>query len=158
MGRTNRLPPFDGAKWCPQCEYFLPSTSFHRNISSKDGLAGWCAECKGKKQRVYDMNRRWRNRARVLVNYGGVCTWCKENDIRVLELDHLDPNLAKHQKRELGWSNEKVYRDAVRRNYPDDYQLLCKNCNWLKRIDSQERTSERYEWIVAYMGEIKAKE
>lgn len=152
------LPPYPGWKWCPQCVDFLHPDSFHKNISSKDGLQGWCTDCKAKKQRVYDMKRRWKNRARVIVNYGGVCTRCKEDDPRVLVLDHIDPALAKYQKRELRWSNDKVYRDAVKRNYPDDYQILCWNCNTRKAILMKPNACRMYEWIEAYMGEINAKE
>ena len=54
-------------------------------------------------------------------------------DIAFLCLDHVVPcGIAK--RKEQGCA-EGVWRDALRRNFPPDYQLLCYNCNCAKAFN-----------------------
>lgn len=55
------------------------------------------------------------------------------NDTRYLQLDHKNGGGGKEIKR-LG--QRKVYRRAL--EYPEEYQLLCANCNWIKRYENNE--------------------
>jgi hypothetical protein len=51
-------------------------------------------------------------------------------DIRSLQLDHINDDGAKEKK--LLGSCYSIYRKALK--YPDNYQLLCPYCNWMKRF------------------------
>lgn len=76
---------------------------------------------------------RWRNR--VLVFFGGQCTKCGINDSRVLQLDHV--NGGGHQERiQFNRNSFNIGRNAMTR--PNDFQLLCANCNWIKRHECAE--------------------
>ena len=56
--------------------------------------------------------------------------WC--NDIRILQIDHIVPC----GKLGRTYNNISLYKMVIEN--PKDYQLLCPNCNWLKRIINGE--------------------
>ena len=66
-------------------------------------------------------------------DYGGgklSCKQCGYDIYEVLELDHLDNDGAKERKKIK--SNVTFYQQIIKNNFPPKYQVLCKNCNWLK--------------------------
>ena len=72
-------------------------------------------------------------RLRVLGYYGGgklACAQCGFDDERALSIDHINNNGAEH-RREIG--RVSIYRWLKARNYPDGYQTLCMNCQFIKR-------------------------
>jgi len=80
----------------------------------------------------------------VLKHYGGdppKCANCGYNNINCLEIDHLN-NEGTTQRRELfgsqGGSGTRFYRWLIKNNFPPGYQILCKNCNWLKYLRYKE--------------------
>ena len=79
------------------------------------------------------------NKSRIKVRidmineYGGKCCNCGINDIDVLDIDHVNNNGASHRKQ--GMFGYNLFRYLKKNNWPkDDYQLLCKNCNWKKEL------------------------
>jgi predicted restriction endonuclease len=79
--------------------------------------------------------RRDQIRSEVLEAYGAKCAYCGYNsDPRALDLDHVnnDGNVERKSLRAFSL-NEYVRRN----NFPDTYQLLCRNCNWIKYLDSK---------------------
>lgn len=72
-------------------------------------------------------------RERVVEGYGSVCNCpgCGQTEIAFLCLDHVIPCGTKGRKNGC----EATWRDALRRNFPDDYQLLCYNCNCAKAFN-----------------------
>ena len=84
------------------------------------------------KRRHYIFNRYRQQKIRVLTHYGGgklACVQCGFSDIRALSIDHIDNSGAQHRKtygRNLYWWLEK-------NNYPDGFQTLCMNCQFIKR-------------------------
>ncbi len=51
-------PAYEATKFCPKCEQTLPTTSFFKNKSRRDGLQGYCKECKCQRDRQYDAEHR----------------------------------------------------------------------------------------------------
>lgn len=91
---------------------------------------------------------RWRGRVgvqwkeRVLTYYGGgklACVKCGFSDIRALTIDHIDGNGYQH-RRELGSQGigKGFYYWLERHLYPEGYQTLCMNCQFIKRIENKE--------------------
>lgn len=70
---------------------------------------------------------RRRLREEVFAAYGGVCECCREDDLDFLEIDHLLGGGNKHRK-ELG-SNAKLYGWLRANKYPQEFRILCSNCN-----------------------------
>ena len=63
-----------------------------------------------------------------------VCRSCGyDADVRALQIDHVRSNGA-HERRIR--SQRSIHRRVL--TYPEDYQLLCANCNWIKRFDMDE--------------------
>ncbi len=76
----------------------------------------------------------------VLTHYGDrkcACVICGESRLACLSLDHTKNNGAE-ERRKLGkpkyFGGPTFYRWLRKRNYPDGYQTLCMNCQWVKRI------------------------
>lgn len=67
------------------------------------------------------------------------CARCGIDDIRVLDIDHINNNGAEERKRlkqlNLIWW-------IVKNNYPTGYQILCRNCNWIKEMDRREKKND----------------
>lgn len=67
--------------------------------------------------------------------YGGVvCKRCGFDDIRALSIDHVNGGGNKH-RRELGKSatGSWFYRWLVKNGFPEGFQVLCMNCQFIKR-------------------------
>jgi len=74
----------------------------------------------------------------VLTHYGNgkcACVICNFCDIRALSIDHIRSNGKEHRR---SMSNENICRWLKRNNYPDGYQTLCMNCQWIKRFEKKE--------------------
>ena len=64
------------------------------------------------------------------------CSWagCNENDVDVLDLDHINGGGRQDRKKNNGRS---FFRNLIKNNFPFGYQVLCKNHNWKKYILSK---------------------
>lgn len=87
--------------------------------------------------------RGWREKVRldVLKFVGGekglVCIKCGFSDIKALQIDHVNGG-GRKELRELSFDkNNKQYLEHIKKN-PIGYQLLCANCNWIKKVDNNE--------------------
>ena len=65
---------------------------------------------------------------------GGVCCRCGFADWRALQIDHLNGN-GRHDRSRF--MNREQFLKAVLEE-PEKYQLLCSNCNWIKRHEQHE--------------------
>lgn len=77
-----------------------------------------------------------RRRLKVLIHYGGnppKCAWCGMEDIRVLTIDHIHGGGHQHRK-QIGCE---IFLWLIKNDYPEGYQVLCRNCNWRKRLDNK---------------------
>jgi ferredoxin-like protein FixX len=62
------------------------------------------------------------------------CVQCGFDDIRALQIDHIHGGGGKHF-RESG--STKYYKEIIKS--PELYQILCANCNWIKRYTNNEQ-------------------
>jgi len=80
-------------------------------------------------------------RIAVLKHYSGgkmCCVQCGFSDVRALALDHIYNNGAEERKRITGLKGSggsNFFRRLRRSGYPDGYQVLCCNCNFIKYIE-----------------------
>lgn len=69
---------------------------------------------------------------------GGKCVQCGFRDRRALQIDHVYGNGAE-ERREYGPRTlEIIYQKIVVGGDVWSYQLLCANCNWIKRAEKHE--------------------
>lgn len=74
-------------------------------------------------------NYRKQLRKQFLLEYGGQCICCGEQEPAFLTLEHKKRDGAKHRKL-VGNNSVSVLEDLKRRGWPkDDYTILCFNCN-----------------------------
>lgn len=68
-----------------------------------------------------------------------VCAHCRITDIDVLCIDHIANDGAEH-RRIIGHNyGANFYRWLKKNNYPGGFQVLCRNCNWKKRIKKEDK-------------------
>ena len=82
--------------------------------------------------------------------FGGVCQKCGFSDIRALQIDHINgvPAGLRRMKGNPHRGGIKLYRAILNGTYPkSDFQLLCSNCNWIKRYENNETNHKNYNLI-----------
>ena len=73
----------------------------------------------------------------AFIHYGNgklACVKCGFDDIRALSIDHIDGGGGKHRRSlgTQGWSRS-FYVWLRKQGYPEGYQTLCMNCQWIKQ-------------------------
>lgn len=66
--------------------------------------------------------------------YGGRCTCCGEADPAFLTFDHINGGGNQH-RRVVGIRAPYFYEFLIKNNYPEEYQVLCWNCNAAKHFN-----------------------
>jgi len=73
---------------------------------------------------------------------GGKCVKCGSNDIRVLQINHLNGGGKTEYSARYGKDPETFYRNIMRKERStSDLNVLCANCNWAYRYE-QNREKE----------------
>lgn len=96
-----------------------------------------CAACK---QATRDRHRRTHKERRILVisHYGNCCAQCLESTYEFLTIEHKDGGGREH-KRSIGAAN--VAKWIIENNYPNNFEILCWNCNCSKNVKSTHSSS-----------------
>lgn len=93
------------------------------------------------KQRAWSKEYRAKVKYRVLSLYSRgepKCAQCGELRIACLSIDHIQGDGAEHKKLIGGKTGTQFYL-YIEENYdPDRYQVLCMNCQWIKREENRE--------------------
>lgn len=79
-------------------------------------------------------------KSEVLTYYGNgklACVKCGFNDMRALTLDHIKGGGEQKRKKGEG-CGVTLYYFLRKRNYPEGYQTLCANCQFIKRVENHE--------------------
>ena len=80
-----------------------------------------------------------RKKALAMLSAGGEikCKRCGFNDIRALQIDHVDGGGGTDRKTRQSTC---LHLDIVRGRNSSNVQILCANCNWIKRHENGEIT------------------
>jgi hypothetical protein len=70
------------------------------------------------------------------------CVMCGNSDIRVLSIDHIHGGGSNHY-RNLRSQGTTLYRWLIKNDYPEGYQVLCMNCNFIKAHENHEYTGKK---------------
>lgn len=73
-------------------------------------------------------------RQQILDKYGNKCVKCGFSDWRALQIDHINGGGSK----EVRFLGQNKYFKSVLADTTGKYQLLCANCNWIKRFENKE--------------------
>lgn len=92
------------------------------------------------RERQHSRNYQHKLRDRVIMHLGGQCVKCGFIDTRALQIDHVEGNGVQHI-RAVPWRQRYIH---ILELMPGTvYQLLCANCNWIKRSERNENPKPR---------------
>jgi hypothetical protein len=118
------LPVTVTRKRCTLCGVEKDATLFKRDAGHVDGLGSWCKTCANK-----DETRRARVRAQVnatwIVEHGGKCVLCGEDELDVLQISHVD-KAKKTMEFASRCSEERLLKEL------ENAQVLCVCCQRVK--------------------------
>ena len=84
------------------------------------------------------LEKRLEKRVAVLSHYSGggdpICLKCNEKEFAFLTVDHVDG-----VKRNDGRAGFTLIGYLIKNDFPEGYQTLCGNCNWLKHIEENKK-------------------
>lgn len=134
-------------KFCPRCQRILDISNFHRAKKRKDGLRVTCIDCESLiwKARTESLKEQ------IYKKLGYVCCRCGFADKRALQIDHI--NGGGNQDHAETKNHQKFLKKVIA-DTQGLYQILCANCNWIKRIEQKEHrrpspfTTEEIEKIL----------
>lgn len=98
----------------------------------RDAMRKYRAENPGK-HREQSRAAKARLKNKVFEVYGRVCVSCGFSDLRALTLDHVLNN-GSNERKEYG--ERGVYYRALLPEYKKEYQTLCMNCQFIKRVQN----------------------
>lgn len=75
-------------------------------------------------------------RLAIIGMLGNKCIRCGFTDIRALQIDHIDGK-GYEERRGLKTNRHKIILEQLMKG-SENYQILCANCNWIKRIENKE--------------------
>ena len=76
----------------------------------------------------------------VLEGLGGKCIKCGFDDKRALQIDHINGD-GHIERKERKYKGKGSFHSSVLKSFinkENKYQLLCANCNWIKRFENNE--------------------
>ena len=138
--RINDYRAHETGEWiCNICERRLPVESFsirHSKDKYNKRPRYACLECRAIKwQEKLEQSRK-----AVINHLGGKCTNCSIDDPKVLQIDHIAGGGSIVQKRNrVSW-----YKSILKNEQNNDLQLLCANCNWIKKYDNGEKRIRKW--------------
>jgi hypothetical protein len=112
---------------------------YHRVEAPKHLTEEWRKNRAPVQQRFYLSQK-----IRVFNRLGNKCNWpgCEWTDPRVLQIDHIHGN--GHEER-VKLTSRGIYGKILKMDNPQsEYQLLCANHNWIKRVENHE---VRWTWL-----------
>lgn len=131
-------------KSCSKCKIVKSFSDFYVHRNHGDGFTSQCKLCtQTSNKRKYQervrngtqtISSNKRARELALQKLGGVCVHCGFSDPRALQIDHISGG-GNQERNTIG-------RFAICRKIAsgdtDGYQILCANCNWIKRSVNNE--------------------
>lgn len=122
-------------KFCPRCERDLDLSCFGRAKKRRDGIRAICKDC----ERVIGGAKRKALKEQVYDKLGHVCCRCGFSDKRALQIDHVygGGNQEHSEIKNVDKFLKKVLEDSE-----GLYQILCANCNWIKRAEGFEHRKQ----------------
>lgn len=118
-------------KICLTCKQEKDLSEFYKHSKNKNGYLSYCKICSN----IDSAKRQALRRREALETMGGKCVECGFNDWRALQIDHVNGGGSQEFKK-IG--HRAAYKKAVKGD--PNYQLLCANCNWIKRYENNEAT------------------
>lgn len=120
--------------------YFTGQPCIKGHIGKRYVSAKTCCQCqdeKSAKEKSKEYQKNWgrQQRIKLIEQLGGVCVRCGFSDFRALQIDHVNGGGLKDIR---SFTGPRTYYKLVQKTNIGQYQLLCANCNWIKRYENNE--------------------
>lgn len=133
-------------KKCTECKSVKSESDFHLSLNTKDGRHTQCMSCRRGKTSRYSRYQR----TRVLNKLGNRCSsincrWKNPDgtygclDLRAIQIDHKNGGGRKELKTMSGFKYYAMLNRMSIDELKSKYQLLCANCNWIKKFEHNEK-------------------
>ena len=145
--RCHQLERKQGSSYCPDCDKLRLKQYKEKNkVSLKAKNHEYYLNNKSKYNKPgqpyyykssYKIScKKWRDKIRseVLCLLGNKCVRCGFSDIRALQIDHIYG--CGNKERNSQRTSNQLKKGIL--SHPEKYQLLCANCNWIKRHENGE--------------------
>ena len=124
-------------RYCIRCSKKKALADFKKPYICND-----CAKYKDKKPLRKKDTHSTNLRIAAILEMGGACSSCGFSDIRALQIDHKNGGGSQERKKTSQYAlYKKVYNLAIKGECKD-YQVLCANCNWIKRHENHESKNQ----------------
>lgn len=92
-----------------------------------------------KQQNLSHRNTRKKIRLSIFDLLGFKCCRCGFDDIRALQIDHVNGDGSQH--RAIPGNSISYFKGILKKvmEGSKDFQILCANCNWIKRAEKNEQ-------------------
>lgn len=132
-------------KTCTRCKKEKQKIDFYKNAAGRNGLNPTCKMCdnsyvknwsakNSERRNATNKKSNQKTRKLVLLAYGSKCTCCGEKESDFLDIDHINGDGVQHTK-QLAKEGIGFTTWLKKNNFPKDFQVLCRNCNWSKYIN-----------------------
>ena len=156
-------------KTCTKCKNDFPATKeyFSRQRLGKYGVGSWCKKCRSNYDKEWKNKNRKRSnenlanyrrklKYKAILNYGGKCVNCGEDNLDFLTMDHINNDGSVIKRLIPG--QRRIYHWLHKNNYPSGFQILCFNCNFEKSVINMKLKKHRTtESNVKYRKSVKLK-
>jgi len=115
---------------------------------NRDQVRKWRAANPDRQRRhgLQQLEARRQLKQEVLTHYGGgkcACVKCGESRLACLSIDHINGYGNEFRREAETFFNTRasgsaLYRWLKQAGYPDGYQTLCMNCQFVKRVENRE--------------------
>ena len=147
-------------------ECVICGTAFELSIG-KGNKSITCSEaCRKKNRHIWLKEHNWGKtfdyRLLIVHKLGAKCNICGFGDIRALQIDHVKGHGNKDRK-ESGLDNYRYFKRVWNEVLDGSlkYQILCANCNWIKRFKNKEhnqwfsKNGKNYKKFNKLLAEVK---
>lgn len=133
---------------CVKCEktefrhkgHGLCLSCYNKSEYRKINSSKWKASNKGKYW-YHKNDQKLKQKAIEYYSKGkNCCGICGFSDARALVIDHINNNGHNHRKT----FNTTINSWLSKNNYPEGFQILCCNCNWIKEVERRKKQSNYF--------------
>lgn len=134
-------------KRCYKCQLDKSIEEFSKNKTRSDGLQASCKTCDSFTNAEYQSShhsKAVKYRLKAIMILEPVCIECGFTDIRALQIDHINGGGTQERKEEHNYITYK----RIASGDTEGYQVLCANCNWIKRSIRGEHAFSSLKQII----------
>lgn len=128
----------------PTSEIYQKNREYYTEYNKREDVRRkWELFCKEYPERRLQSKEKTQQKLRVKVftHYGHgklACILCGFSDMRALTIDHINNNGAEERRKTTQHAGIVFYRWLQKSKFPEGYQTLCMNCQFIKNRERRK--------------------